>query len=447
MRFSKSKLIWFLLLGVGLALSAAYLPFWRPAYWQARSNLNAMIEQQKASGFPVRFSDWADLDPAGYQIGEQVEKLLNQLVVPSFEFSQMLVQQSTLTSDQIADLRKQIERNVEVVSKLKSIERIEECRFLHDFRTPSPPSLLLPTIEKLTALASHWRASALLALHDHDDDLFATSIVELASTSELLSKEPYFVSLQIRLRSINQAIDLLERYLASATITSDQFVLLDDRLQSLESNLLMEPAIRGEATTQFTTLENIGHPEVRKALASMAVLSSSSELISLSPGKSKLARWGAWSYLPELMEQQTLAMAQMNRFAELVDHTDASSNQDWAKLQQSLVALMQEMPDTPIALLFPAIDYSRNAVLATRTRLRAACIAIRVMRAYQEDGKLPETLADVCDTKLNPLSPGLLQNDAPEMIHRSDQLVVGYQSIADKQELKTSIVVNMSGAK
>lgn len=109
------------------------------------------------------------------------------------------------------------------------------------------------------------------------------------------------VSFLIRLRCLNQAIDLLELYLAAAKITPDQFVLLDNRLQSLESNLVMEPAIQGESTIQFTTLENIGHPEVRKALGAEAALSSSNELISLSPGKTKLARWGAWSYLPELI--------------------------------------------------------------------------------------------------------------------------------------------------
>ena len=446
-RVYRSKRIYIsIILIIGLALSAVYLPFWRPAYWQARSNLNAMIAQQKASGIPVRFSDWADLDPAGYQIGKQVEDLLNQLVVPSFEFTQSLDEHSNLTSDQIADLRKQIERNVEVVSKLKSIERIEECRFQHDFRTPSPPSLLLPMYDKFRALVAHCRGNALLALHDRDDKLLVASIVELASMSELLRKEPFLVSFQIRLRSINQAIDLLELLLASASITPEQFVLLDDRLQSLESNLLSEPAIRGEATLQFTTLENIGHPEVRKALEATVALSSSGEAISVSPGKTKLARWGAWSYLPELMAQQILSIGLMNRYAELVDQTGASANLDWAESQQSLRVLMNAMADSPIAVLFPAIDHSRNAVLATRTRLRAARIAIRVIRFYRENGKLPEALEEVCDEKLSQLPLGLLQHDTPELIRRSDHLVVGYQPDVDHKEMKTRVNVQLLNA-
>ena len=443
----RSKRIYIsIVLIVGLALSAVYLPFWRPAYWQARSNLNAMIAQQRASGFPVRFSDWADLDPAGYEIGKQVEDLLNQLVVPSFEFTQSLDKHSNLSPEQIAELRQQIERNVEVVSKLKSIERIVECRFQHDFRTPSPPSLLLPMYDKFRALVAHCRGNALLALHDRDDKLLVASIVELASMSELLRKEPFLVSFLIRLRALNQAIDLLELFLASATLTPEQFVLLDDRLQSLESNLLSEPAIRGEATFQFTTLENIGHPEVRKALEAIVAMSSSGEAISVSPGKTKLARWGAWSYRPELMSQQILSIVLMSRHAELVDQTGASANQDWADLQQSLRVFVNAKSDSPIAMLFPAIDHSRNAVLAMRTRLRAARIAIRVIRFYQQNGELPERLEDVCDETLSQLPLGLLQHDKPELSRRSDHLVIGYEEVVDREEMKTRVNVQLLDA-
>lgn len=123
-----------IVLVLGIRIAASYLPFWRPAYWQSRSSLQSLIEQQKADRIPVRFSDWEDLDPAGYEIGKRVEDLLNQLVAPSSEIILLLDSQLPLTSDQIATLRKHIERNVEVVSKLKSIESIQECRFRHDFR-------------------------------------------------------------------------------------------------------------------------------------------------------------------------------------------------------------------------------------------------------------------------------------------------------------------------
>ncbi len=55
--------------------------------------------------------------------------------------------------------------------------------------------------------------------------------------SELLRKEPILVFISDPTTFSYQAIDLLELFLASATLTPDQFVLLDDLLQSLESNL------------------------------------------------------------------------------------------------------------------------------------------------------------------------------------------------------------------
>ena len=141
-------------LGVMLALLvtielANLLPYWRPAYWSARSALNAAKTSIHERGEPVSFADLAAENEGDYATGDRVLAIVKEFTKPEPEFSDLIRADPPTAPGDYATLRETIRINREALDALAAINPAAECRIRYDFGVASPSATFFPVVDGL----------------------------------------------------------------------------------------------------------------------------------------------------------------------------------------------------------------------------------------------------------------------------------------------------------
>jgi len=375
-QFLQSKFLWSAILVVGLVGGAVFLPYWRPAYWYASSQLAGTITLLRQNAEPVVFSDLRLSDETEYKTGDQVAIILKRFAKIPREVREIVDSATTLTQEQLDLLRKTLDENRQALVALAAVEGVEHCRFRYDFDVACPMDTILSSVDEVSKAFVLGRADFVQMVNDTNHSQAFEGVLELCDTTELLRNEPFLVSQHVRVRNGGQAIDCIEKLLAIVDVNNVQFQALDDRLMKMETNFRLAGVIRAERASLFTTMQNLSHPDVRKTLDSMVGLDTGGGLISFGLRKSSIRRWSSLAYSPELMAQQNWMIAQMNLAAELIDFPGKEMNEKWLRLDQEINSKLESEKDTPVSLLFPAIGALRDQAFAYRERLEATRLAL-----------------------------------------------------------------------
>lgn len=395
-----------------LLICAFYFPYWRPAYWSNRAALQEELNAAKLRGTPIRFSDLEVDDVNGYQLGERLAAVLESVVeLPSDVLNKIHSNEALSESDKSA-IRMSLERNQHVLQQIKQINPLEECRFRYNFRTPLPMSTLLPNVQDISSLGYVYLADYHLALENKDYDRSLTSLIDLLELTEALKKEPFFVSHLVRWKHGTRALTELHKTLEQTDLTDEQFGRVDALLQNIETDLQTKHIVLAEGAATFTHLENIGHPEVRKALSSIVSLGANNQPYDQGLSPRSLIRWSTLAYSPELMAQKAWTTSIFNRMSEIVDKQGKEATLEWQKIQAEMTQKINPDRNSPLAFLMPSTTTIRSRSFDLRHQVALSRIAIRLRRYCAKHAVFPKDLAEIVDTSL-PKLPLNLWDDQP----------------------------------
>jgi hypothetical protein len=441
-RVFRSRLFWICVFAACSAAAAIIFPYWRPSYWSLRSQLASTKAKLRDKGEPVSYADLQVADETGNQIGGEVTAISKRFKDTKREFKQVIRVESPLSASDYELLRDALEANREQLDALAAIEAVGQCRFHNDFGVANPGFILLPSVDCVDIAAHLWRADVLLSLHDSRYDDAITAVQELCDTTELLRRERFIVSQLVRVRIGGLAIDSLEEVLAVVDVNDEQLRAIDARLSVMESTCRLADALRAERAVLFTTLENIGHPDVRESLGMMAGLGPGSSVQIFAPSRSANNKWASLSYAPEMMRQEVWLLNQMSAAANLVDIPGTEAGKQWNEVNREISETVKCDENSPLFHLFPAIDYLRDRALAYRQRLLAARLALRVIRYRTNNQALPSDLTAVQDEQLPMVPPGLWNEAEPSFDLRPDGFAIFYPTTGVDDELDTSVSVS-----
>lgn len=440
LRTFRIKLFGLLFVGLVVFLGAAiYLPYWRPSYWESRATLEEVKAALLAQGHPVAFSDLEQDDELGSQLGAQAESILKRIKDMNWDTREAIRSDPPWSSNDRELLLAAIEDHRDVMREFADLDPIAECRFSHDFRVASPMSTLLPMVEGVTQISCLWRAQALISSQDSKYDLAFRSAIAMSNTAESLAGDPFLVSQFVRARGGGECMDTLEAILGDAAPNAEQFQALDAQLAKMEASFRLCDTIRAEGASLFTSLENVGHPDVRESLEMMGGLDSGGSLFSFSPKQPAMNTWSSLSYLPELMQQQVWTLRVMSQAAELVDQPGEAATQEWETINREISKKLSS--EGPVSHLFPAIANLRDQAFAYRQRLQATRLALRVVRYRQRKGEFPNGLDDVLDPQLPAIPPSLWTGKRPDFEYDGHRLTISYHEgeVDEEQRARVSI--------
>lgn len=395
-----------------LLICAFYFPYWRPAYWSNRAALQDELTAAKLRGTPIRFSDLEVDDTNGYQLGERLTAALDSLTeLPSDVLNKTYADEALSESDKSA-IRVCLKQNQSVRNQIERITPLDECRFRYNFESPLPMSTLLPNVQDISSLGYVYLADYHLAMESKDYDRSLTSMIGLLELTEALKKEPFLVSQLVRWKHGSRALDELHKILVQTDLTDEQFQRVDALLQNIETEVQTKHIVLAEGAATFTHLENIGHPEVRKALSSMVSLGANNQPYDHGPSPRSLIRWSTLAYAPELMAQKAWTISIIHRMSEIVDKQGKEATLEWQNIQNEMTQKLSADRNSPLAFLMPSTTAIRSHSFDYRHQLALSRIAIRLRRYCAKHGVFPKDLAEIVDTSL-PNLPLNLWDDQP----------------------------------
>lgn len=418
------------------------LPYWQPSYWSARSELDAdraSIRQRKE---PLAFADLRPETDEEFALGDEVLAILNRIAKPNAEFRKLIYADPAIPPGDYAILRETLEVNREPSDALAAINGSVRCRFRYDFDAASPMNTILHGVDGLSNVAYLRQADVLQSLGTGDSERAVRAAQELCDTAAFLQQEPFLVSQLVRARIGETALDTLELIFGTVELTRDQFRMIDDRLSEMESTFRLSKTIHAERASLYTTMENIGHPDVRESLGMMAGLGSGGGILSFAPEKSLIDDWASLSYRPKLMHQQAWMLKRMSTLAQWIDVPGTEGQRVWDKNDQEISDVFDSSEDSPLYSLFPAVIYVRNKALAHRQRILAARLALRAAQYHAKEEKLPASLDVVLDGDLPDIPLGLWASKRPHYDVRAGGFLIKYAVPTTSEELDTSVDIS-----
>jgi hypothetical protein len=200
--------------------------------------------------------------------------------------------------------------------------------------------------------------------------------------------------------------------LEQTDLTDEQFQRVDALLRNIETDLQTKHIVLAEGAATFTHMENIGHPEVRKALSSMVSLGANNQPHDQGLSPRSLIRWSTLAYSPELMAQKAWTTSIFNRMSEIVDKQGKEATLEWQNIQAEMTRKINPDRNSPLAFLMPSTDAIRSRSFDYRHQLALSRIAIRLRRYCAKHAVFPKDLAEIVDTSL-PNLPLNLWDDQP----------------------------------
>jgi len=295
----KKAWVWLLALFlVGIA-NASLLPFWQPAYWHNQRRLDELNVQIRQRGEAVKFSGLEVQDDESYLLGDATLRLLNQIDKPQDSFYSIIEADKLPIPNKYPILEDAVATNRRTLDELAAIETPGTCRFRYDFEIPSPYSTQLKAISGLRNAKSLRSAEFIQAIGNADQDRAVRAVVELCDTEALLRLEPFLVSRSFQATIGNRAIDCIAMLIGHVKLTPIQTEAIDGRLAEMEGCFRLKPTLLAERACLFTTMNNIGHPDVGEYLASCGGLDTDGRFFLFS-SSSKIDRWSSISYQTQL---------------------------------------------------------------------------------------------------------------------------------------------------
>lgn len=385
--FLKRRWFWlsvlsFVCIGLGTALAC-----WWTDYRSARAVLAAARTSIRQRGEPLAFADVREHRNGDYAIGTRVLAIVSRIKETDQEFRDLISADPPTPPGDYPVFRKSLAENRNALDTLATIDPAEECAFPYNFAQACPISILIPGVSGLQQARDLWKADFLQAMGTGDHDRAMRATVELCDTSQMLRWEPFIISQIVRAQLGNHAVDVLQLLLAEFELSPAQFTSLDQRLARMESSYRLAGTVQAERSIIFTTMQNIGQPEVRKSLDD----------------------WGSQSWLdyraspvclPERMRQEAWMLETISQLADLIDNPEVQAEQQWQVLHQEVQVYLKARRESLISYLFPDFRSSRHTGLEYRQRLVAARLALRIDRYRSKHGKLPANLEEVLEGAL-----------------------------------------------
>lgn len=442
LKFLNNKWTWLAVLSCFVAGLAVVLSWWGPDYWSARSMLIAAKASIRERGEPLAFADLTAQSPDAYAVGDRVLAVVKEFTEPEQEFDDLMRADPPTPPGDYAALRDALRINREALDALAAIDTPSECRFRYDFTAASPGSTALPGVDGLGKARYLWRAELLQSLGTGDGDGAVRATVELCDTSQLLSGDPFLICQLFRARLGGDAVNSLQALIARVDLTPKQFRAIDRRLAEMESSYRLAGTIHAERAALYTTIENIGHSEVREGLESLAGFGPGGVTYSLAPEKWRLNHWASLSYRPDKMEQQTWMLERMTRLAELIDVPGPDAERQWQHNDKEISSFLESNKHALVSFLLSGVTDVRRTGLEYRQRLVASRLALRVGRYQAEKGILPDKLDDVLDDAMPEVPAGLITGLPPEYRVRPDGFTIRDAIGTENAERADSVEVN-----
>lgn len=366
--------------------------------WRAHVALEKQIRELVARGEPVWFSDLAvPVDDPSLRAGNALAAALDRLVRPSaelIEFTQDGAIRVRPPGANVDALLAELEASRPALRTLIEMSRQGECRFSHDFLTRAPPATELPRIDKINDAMRFLAYDAWFAIDAGDQDRALWDIMALVDLGETLRHEPFSITQLVRIRCAERALDMLELLLSRGALPMGKITEIGASFAARETDLRLAPSVRSERAALLTTIANIGSPEMRETLASMAVFSPGGNDRMLVPDASwKSWWWGSSLYAPRRAHEQAVMLQRMSEAAAIIDEPGALASLQLAAIDRSFGSRQASLPIT--SLLSPSFLPLRDAALEHRQRLLSARVALTVFRHRAEDSALPATLEEI----------------------------------------------------
>lgn len=385
--FLSNRRIWLIVLAFVLFSLATALLYWWSEFRSARALLATARASIRQRGEPLAFADLREHRNGDYAIGTRVLAVVSRIKETDQEFRDLIRADPPTPPGDYPVFRKLLDENRNVLEALATIEPADECVFPYNFAQACPMCTLIPGVSGLRVAGDLWKAEFLQAMGTGDRDRAVRATIELCDTTQMLRWEPFFVSQYARAQIGNHAVDALQLLLADFELSPAEFTSLDQRLARMESSYRLAGTVQAERSIMFTTMQNIGLPEVQKSLDQSA-------------SQSSLDDWVSPIYLPERMRQEAWMLETMSQLADLIDNPDAQAEQQWQVLHQEVQVYLRTRRESLISEFFPGFNNLRHTGLEYRQRLVAARLALRIDRYRSEHGKLPGNLEEVLDAPL-----------------------------------------------
>ena len=359
-------------------------------YDEAKSRFESEAATIAQHGEPLWF---ADLEPRPVPLDDDAAPLVLQalakLVRPAPGFYDLLAADPPTPPGLYDVLEATLAANRPALEILTQALGKPHCHFSYDYATHDTFGILLQHVQDCRDLSRLLEADVLHSLAVGDRDRAAAAVAENLGLGGLLYEDPFIISQLVRMAIAARAIYSLHTILAHATLSTEQFTELDERLDQMGANFTLRPAVVADRACILTAMQHLDEN------VNMVDGLDAAQAAKYDPQR--------WHRRPALWREQAFMLHALTEFADLVDKTGPASIQAVAELEGRYE---RDSAELPLNRLIGSVSFRFKPHITGvrhRQRLNIARLGIRVARYRAQHGELPDSLDGVVDESLRPM--------------------------------------------
>jgi hypothetical protein len=297
----------------------------------------------------------------------------------------------------VGELRPHVEANREFYDLLEQALEKGRFQFACDYEVPVPFLQERPERDScgdaVKLLQARWRCQ----LRDADYAAAGASCEQMLRLVEkTVSPSDSLVFMLFRIVWVNGAVEAVSETVARSGFDPALRLRLDDALVGFDATVRLRPALVAERAEALTALENLmQHGNEGQPFVSSGILQG--------------------LFRPVIWSNQASYLEYMATYIEFADRYDADAVAAISELETRLEARARNPLLRVLRFgqnLLPDVEFIGDNFRATRDRLRAARVGLRVDAFHREHGRLPKSLDEVKSAEL-PEIPSDLAGEKP----------------------------------
>jgi len=392
-----------------LCLVGAVVGFWTWSYYSALSERDALIAEIQTKGQPVWWWDVADRRLEKSNDGTGAPLYLEGIDELGGETNPRKLRRPTQQwTDEVEPnkflprvdprVENEVQLSAPALAILERSAALPPGRIIQALRNGEPVSIILSQVQDMRRVqrACHWTSFDALVKGDAKRAYHATWLA--MAVSEQLANEPFVVAQLVRIVVLSEAVDQLAMCLSWAPVPEADFTALDAVLSKWDDGFSLKETLVCERAMWLTT---VGQPNVGWILTMGSRRAATLNGFNRALEGALLDLIGSKAGRPITLRAQAQFIEAFNQLASRVDDpaADLSGIEKEAEELDRKNVLGRVTGEPKSSGIGWLAKLSVNCAKVHR-KLVLARLALRLRRYYNQHGRLPKELEEICDKQM-----------------------------------------------